>query len=108
MSPGITHRSNLVGIFPDDASVIRLVGAVLLDQHDEWAVAERRYLREESMALIDQHLQGATTTEQPEVPAAEDRPTKPRVTDLLPPPHSVRSHIPCTMHRETLWNAEQQ
>ena len=60
----------MVGIFPDDASVIRLVGAVLLEQHDEWAVAERRYLSEESMAHIDHHLQEVTTTEQPELPAA--------------------------------------
>ena len=66
----IKRRSNVVGIFPDDASVIRLVGAVLLEQHDEWAVAERRYLSEESMALIDHHLEEVTTTEQPELPAA--------------------------------------
>ena len=50
--------------------MIRLVGAVLHEQHDEWAVAERRYLSEESMALIDQHLEEVTTTEQPELPAA--------------------------------------
>jgi len=48
----IKRRTNVVGIFPNEASITRLVGAILLEQNDEWAVQRTRYMTLETIAPL--------------------------------------------------------
>jgi len=59
----IKRRTDVVGIFPNEAAITRLAGAVLIETHDEWAIAERRYLAEGSMALLDRLADDGSTKE---------------------------------------------
>ncbi len=47
----VKRRSDVIGIFPNDGAIVRLVGALMLETNDEWAVA-RRYMSLETLARV--------------------------------------------------------
>jgi putative transposase len=66
----IGRRSDVVGIYPNDAALVRLAGSLLIEQNDEWLVG-RRYLSEESMQLVlARAADAATVVEVSALPAA--------------------------------------
>ncbi len=64
----IKRRTRVVGIFPNDAAITRLVGAVLLEQDEHWQLEGRRMFSAESMAAI---------------PALEELPVQPSLHDAV-------------------------
>jgi putative transposase len=52
----IKRRSDVVGIFPNEAALTRLIGAILLEQNDEWAVQRARYMTLETIAPLSDDL----------------------------------------------------
>jgi len=75
----VKRRTDVVGIFPNSPALLRLSACVLIEAHDEWQDSDRRYLSEESMALLN-----------PPAPTVlEPRPT-------TPTPDTARKEIAAT------------
>ncbi len=72
----VKRRTDVVGIFPNPAALLRLSTCVLIEAHDEWQVAERRYLSETSMAQLN--------------------PPPPTVLTIEPTPTQEAKHTPQT------------
>ncbi len=48
----IKRRTDVVGIFPNEAAAVRLIGAILLEQSDEWATQRSRYMTLEAISAV--------------------------------------------------------
>ena len=71
----IKRRADVVQVFPDSESVTRLIGSVLLEQHEEWQYGERRYLSQTSLRHLTDMLQADNSTD-----GVNSRPALPPIT----------------------------
>ena len=70
----VKRRTDVVGIFSNDQSLLRLAACVLIEAHDEWQVSDRRYLSEASMALLTPPEPTALDTRRTEANEVIDQP----------------------------------
>lgn len=70
----IKRRTDVVGVFPNPAALLRLAGSVLIEQHDEWEAGDHRYFSEASMLELASMTTAISTCEEvnliPELAAA--------------------------------------
>ncbi len=64
----IKRRADVVQIFPDRQSANRLIGAVLLEQHEEWQYGERSYFSDTSMRTLTHILTDQHDNTRPQLP----------------------------------------
>jgi putative transposase len=71
----VKRRTDVVGIFPNDQSLLRLASCVPIEAHDKWQISNRRHLSEPSMALLTPPEPTALVTRRPELNKVIDQPS---------------------------------